>query len=60
MDCECFCHSMGKDFCEACWQDHDLEEEEALNMYALSLAHKNVKTYTATLVRIARPEDFVN
>jgi len=59
MDCECFCHSMGKDFCEACWQDHDLEEEEAANMYALTL-HKNVKTYTATLIRIARPEDFVN
>jgi len=39
-----------------------LYEGEAANMYALDVynLHKNVKTYTATLVRIARPEDFVN
>ncbi len=59
MDCECFCHSTGKEFCEACWTEHDLDEGEAACMHALDVS-KTLRIFQMKLVRIARPEDLVN
>ncbi len=33
MNCDCFCHSIGKEFCEACWQEHELEELAIYNKH---------------------------
>ena len=62
MNCNCSCHLSGKAFCEACWTEHDLDEEEDYTYaHTKSMSsQKTIRIYKVTLAEVTNSKYFVN